>query len=61
MKAGTKQCVSIAMSLAAALSIIASAYFLKDTQYEDLWVYVMSAWLIAHATLEVLTRESGDR
>lgn len=61
MKAETKTYVSLALSLITAVSIIASAYFLKDTAYENSWVYVMSAWLIVNAIFEVLTRKTKDK
>lgn len=46
------------ISIVTALAVIASAWWLKDTEYENTWLYIFSAHLFIIAALDVYSAYS---
>lgn len=51
----------IILAIIGALAIIATALWLKDTKYENVWLYVFCIWLILYSVLEVYLKKKKDK
>ncbi len=53
MKLKSKPVVASLISLIAAIMMIVSALWFKDTQYENAWLYIFVGWAVTIAVIEI--------
>ncbi|OGC88084.1 hypothetical protein A2419_01240 [Candidatus Adlerbacteria bacterium RIFOXYC1_FULL_48_26] len=53
MNLKSKRVVTTSLSLFAAALMIGSSLVLKDTQYENAWLYIFIVWAIVTAVIEI--------
>jgi hypothetical protein len=46
---------TILLSIIGALSIIVAAFVLRDTTYEDAWLYITAVWIVFIPACELYT------